>query len=263
MTKSLPILVILLFSFLSAGAASAQNVPAPAGRLVSDGGAFLDDVEERALEMKLRAYNDSTSTQIVVVTVQDLGGYDSQEFAMAIGRQWGVGQQGSDNGVVFLISRAERKIRIETGYGMEGVLPDVFVGRVVREIVEPSFKKGQFYYGINAAVDVIISAASGEFDAQALQRPARRQSKNPPIATYMIMMFVYFLISYLRNRGRGKGKYRRTHYNGLPMIFWGSALGGLGRSGLGGGGFGGGGFGGGFGGFGGGGFGGGGAGGGW
>ena len=261
MTKSLPILVILLFAFLSAGAASAQNVPAQAGRLVSDGGAFLDEVEERALERKLRAYNDSTSTQIVVVTVQDLGGYDPQEFAMAIGRQWGVGQQGSDNGVVFLISRAERAIRIETGYGMEGVLPDVFVGRVVREIVEPSFKKGQFYYGINAAVDVIISAASGEFDAQVLQRPARRRSKNPPIATYMIMMFVYFLISWVRNRGRGKGKYRRTRYNGLPMIFWGSMLAGHGGSGFGGGGLGGGG--GGFGGFGGGGFGGAGAGGGW
>lgn len=250
---------LILLCLIVIPQASGQSVPtiSPSGRWVTDAGGFLDSMEESILEKKLSAYADSTSSQIIVVTVQDLGGYEAQEYALSIGREWKVGQAGKDNGVVILISRKERAVRIETGYGMEAFVPDVLAGRIVREIMLPSFKAGDFFSGINTAVDVVIAAASGEFDAEQIQ--TRKSARVTPQMTYMLFIFVFFIISSLRNRGGGNGK--RHRYNALPMILFGSAMGRHG--GFGGGGFGGGGFGGGgFGGFGGG-FGGGGAGGSW
>ncbi|MBT4602349.1 MAG: TPM domain-containing protein [Bacteroidetes Order II. Incertae sedis bacterium] len=235
---------MLLCSVFSVTAQTVQTV-APSGRWVTDAGDFLDRTEESILDRKLSGYADSTSTQIVVVTVRDLGGYDAQEYALAIGRNWKVGQSDKNNGVVILISRTERAVRVETGYGMEGVLPDALAGRLVRDIMVPSFKSGEFFQGINTAVDVIIAVASGEFDADSIE-----QRRNPqpisPIMVYFIIMFIYFVISAIRNKGnRGGKRGRRNQYNALPMIFFGNSMG-HGRSGGfgGGGGFSGGGFGG-------------------
>jgi len=238
------------------------QVPPPSDRLVTDLGDFLEPVEERALERKLRTYADTTSTQIAVVTVQDLGGMDAQEFALEIGRSWGVGQEGRDNGIVFLVSRAERQIRIEVGYGLEGAVPDAIASRIVRDVVTPSFKQGQFFAGINAGVDLIMAAAAGEFDGLPSSSGSGRGGGIDPIFVYLAFLFLYFIISGIRNKGGGKGGYRKGRRSGMPIIFWGGGMHGHRGGGFGGGG--GGGFGGGgFGGFGGGGFGGGGAGGSW
>lgn len=259
MNRSLRHFLVLIL-LLSGGVGEVRaQVPAPSDRLVTDLGDFLEPVEERALERKLRAYNDSTSTQIVVLTVRDLGGMDAQTFALEVGRSWGVGQEGRNNGVIFLISRAERQLRIEVGYGLEGVLPDALAGRIIRDVVTPSFKQGQFFAGINAGVDLIMAAAAGEFEALPTASNKNGQGINP-VFLYLVFIFVYFIITGIRNRGNGGGQYRKQRHGGLPIIFWGGGLHGH----RGGGGFGGGGFGGGgFGGFGGGGFGGGGAGGSW
>jgi len=263
-------LVLGVFALLGMGSGRVHaQIPSNPNRLVLDLGEFLEPVEERALEQKLRAYNDSTSTQIVVVSVQDLGGLDGADFALRLGREWGVGQEGRDNGLIILLSRAERHIEIATGYGMEGSVPDALASRIIREVMTPSFRKGQFYVGINSAVDVIMAAAAGEFDALPQSTSSRDEGINPALI-YMLMIFLYFLFTALRHRGNGgKGgkrrkSYRRGHSGDLPIIFWGGMHGSRKSGGFGGGGFGGGGFGGGgFGGFGGGGFGGGGAGGGW
>jgi uncharacterized protein len=243
---------------VSCSLAHAQNVKtiAPTGRWVTDAGGFLDQTEEGILERKLSGYADSTSSQIILVTVQDLGGYSAQEYALALGRSWKVGQAGKDNGVVILISKAERAIRIEVGYGLEGVIPDALASRVVRNVITPSFRAGEFFQGLNGAVDIMIAAASGEFTAEDLQ--SQGEPAPNPVVLYIIFIIIFFVISALRNRGGGSGGNRR-YRNNVPIIFWGG-------SGHGGGGFGGfGGGGGGFGGFGGGGggFGGGGAGGSW
>ena len=243
---------------------SQAQVPPPSDRLVNDFAEFLEPVEERALERKLQTYADTTSTQIVVVTVQDLGGMDSQEFALEIGRTWGVGQEGRDNGIVFLVSRAERQIRIEVGYGLEGVVPDALASRIIRDVVTPSFKQGQFFAGINAGADLIMAAAAGEFEGMPSSGGSGNGGGIDPIFLYLAFIFIYFVISGIRNKGGGKGGYRKGRRGSLPIIFWGGGLHGGHRGGGMGGGFGGGGFGGGgFGGFGGGGFGGGGAGGSW
>jgi len=253
---------MVLMAMTGWGSPASAQVPSPPKSLVTDLGEFLEPVEERALERKLQSYQDSTSTQIALLTVQDLGGMDPQEYALEVGRVWGVGQEGQDNGVVFLISRAERQIRLEVGYGLEGALPDALASRIIREVVTPSFKQGQFFAGINAAVDLIMAAAAGEFEGLPSSGGSSSGGGIDPIFIYLAFIFIYFLISGIRNRGGGKGCYRRSRRGDFPVVFWGSGMG-HNRGGGFGGGMGGGFGGGGFGGFGGGGFGGGGAGGGW
>ena len=246
----------------AARAQGAVDVIPSSQRLVTDRANLLTLSEERLLTDKLTAYADTTSTQIVVVTVPSLEGVSEAEYALALGREWGVGQAGHDNGVVVLVSRDDRKARIETGLGLEGAIPDAVAARIYRNVMVPYFREGRFYEGLSAATDLLIAAAAGEFTAE--QAPARRSA--PPIdpsAIFTLLLVAWFVISTIRRRrgGNDGGKRYRRGAHGPHFILWGGGLGG-GGGGFGGGGLGGG-MGGGFGGFGGGGFGGGGAGGGW
>lgn len=260
MRRSGPILLLFLCAFLPAGAFAQQvTTIAPTGKWVTDAGSFLSDSEERLITQKLRAYADTTSTQMILVTVQDLNGYAASDYATELGRTWKVGQSEKNNGVVILVSRAERETFIATGYGMEGSITDAMASRVVRNIILPAFRQGAFFDGLNGAVDALMAIAAGEFVAEDV--PERRaEQPDSKVISYIIFIIVFFVISSLRRRGGGGGggRYTRRTHNGLPIVFWGG--GGFG-GGSGGGGFGGMG-GGGFGGMGGG-FGGGGAGGGW
>ncbi len=260
-------LVIVLLAVMAAPAALAQRVDviSPTGRwvddLVTDRADMLSPSEEQALTQSLRFYADSTSTQIVIVTLQDLEGADIAVYATELGQKWGVGQQGKDNGVVILVSRADREVFIATGFGLEGAIPDAVAGRIVREIVVPNFKQERFYAGLAGAVDALILAAAGEFTAESPPPAHAPPNQEEDIfgLLFVIFIIVMFIISALGRRGggRGGGRRYRSRGGGPPVILWGGVWG----SGGGGGGFGGGGFGGG--GFGGGGFGGGGAGGSW
>jgi uncharacterized protein len=239
------------------------DVIPPEDRLVVDRAGVLSELEAGLLERKLVSYDDSTSTQIVVVILPDLGGVVAADYAVALGRRWGVGQQGRDNGVVVLVSRDDREVFIATGYGVEGAITDAQAGRIVRDIIVPNFRQGRFYQGLNEATDALMAAARGEFTAE--DRPVRNDRGpggiDPVLILFIIIAIIIFATRDTRGGGRGGGR-RYGGRGGPPIIVWGS--GGGGRSGGGFGGFGGGGFGGGgFGGFGGGSFGGGGAGGGW
>jgi len=198
--------------------------------------------------------------------VPDLQGYDIAEVALKYLREWGIGVKGKNNGVLILVSKAEHKARIETGYGMEGVLPDILAKQIIDERMIPFFKNDDYYAGFNNAVDAIIQAAAGEYKAE----PSQKKGK-PSFGTILILViFLVVIISIFSGRGGGGGSYMsrkgsKNFMGGLPWFLLGSMLGGSG-SGRGGGGFGGGGGGfggGGFGGFGGGSGGGGGASGGW
>ncbi len=232
------------------------DVLKPSGKWVTDTGDMLSASEERWLSEKLNTYEDSTSTQIIIVTLPSLNGVPASEYAIELGRQWKVGQQGQNNGVVILASRDDRKIFIATGYGLEGAIPDVIANRIIQQIIVPNFRQGNFYNGFSGAIDALIDAARGEFDAIP-------QSEDLPLDPNTIMLLIFlaiFLFSVISRGGGKSGGKRHRRRSDFPVILWGPSFGG------GGGGFGGGGFGGGgFGGFGGGGgsFGGGGAGGGW
>jgi uncharacterized protein len=231
---------------------NAQDIPkrSTPPRLVNDFTGTLTQDQANAIEQKLVAFDDSTSTQIAVIIVSSLGGYDISEFALKLGREWGVGGKDYNNGVVFLISIGDRKINISTGYGVEGALPDITAKHIIDEVVKPNFKGNDYYRGVSEGTDAIIKAVKGEY------KSARKKDKGS--AGGKIIMMVILVILFLSFTSGGNGGGSLMSRGGIgPMILMGGALGGFGGgrgSDSGGGGFGG---------FGGGSFGGGGASGGW
>jgi uncharacterized protein len=256
-------LIIILFSIQFAYAQTIQPRPNPPVA-VNDFGNFLEPFQKEALENKLRNYNDSTSSAIVIITVTDLQGYDIAEMALKYLREWGIGTKDKNNGVVILVSKEERKARIETGYGMEGVLPDITSKHIIDEVMIPNFKANDYYRGFDQSIDAIILAARGEYKSDVKRSSAK--GGIPFKAIFFIIVIIVLIISKIGGGGGGNYMSRRgsSGVGGLGWFLLGNMLGGGGRSsgGWGGGGFGGGG-GGGFGGFGGGSGGGGGASGGW
>ena len=233
----------------------------PTGKWVTDQGEFLSRSEERLLTSKLSSYADTTSTQIVVVTVPSLGGYAPVDYATQLGRDWGVGQGELDNGIVLLVSREEREIFIATGFGMEGSITDAVAGRIVRNVIVPAFRDGRFHDGLSGGVDAIMLAAAGEFDAGDFAGADDGLDAVPVALIFIMIIFFFFFLSLIirHGGGGGPGSGRKKSKSGFPLIIWGGS--GWSSGGRSSGGFGGGGFGGFSGG--GGGFGGGGAGGGW
>lgn len=217
----------------------------------------MSSSEERILSQKLASYNDTTSTQIIVVTLPSLNGIPEGDYAVELGRQWKVGQAGQNNGVIILASRDDRRLFIATGYGLEGAIPDVIANRIVQDIMVPNFRQGRFYNGFDSAADALILAARGEFTASP---GGSNEGLDPDTVRLLVWLAIFIIIISIRNNNSSGGKrYRRR--GGFPTVVWGPTIGGGGGGNFGGGGFGGGGFGG----FSGGGgsFGGGGAGGGW
>ncbi len=218
-------------------------------KLVNDFTKTLTPYQIDALESKLVAYDDSSSNQITVVIVNTTGDYTVSDFAFQIGRQWGVGNKEKNNGIVLLVAKADRKLKIEVGPGLEGALPDVTAKRIIENEITPNFKEGNYYRGIEEGTEAIIKATRGEYKA-----PANYGSKKKKgISVSTIIFIIIILIVIFSGAGPGAGTYvSRGGFGG-----W-SGGGGGGWSGGGGGSSGGG-----FGGFGGGSFGGGGASGSW
>jgi uncharacterized protein len=257
--------ILLLFFLFGLHSVFAQNIekkPFPP-RAVNDFANLLEPSQRDALEQKVDAYNDSTSSAIVIITVPNLDGYDIAQVSLKYLRDWGVGTKNNNNGVVILVSKDDHKARIETGYGLEGVLPDVTCNDIIQTKMIPNFKQNDYYHGFDNAVDAIIQAAAGEYKASSGDQKSGKLSIKTII--FLIVLFI-ILMAFLGGSGGGGGSFmsRRgsTGLGGLPWFILGNILGGGGGGfGGGGGGFGGGG--GGFGGFGGGSGGGGGASGGW
>ena len=225
-------------------------------RLVNDFARILSPDELQSLESKLVAFNDSTSVQIAIVIVPTLGGYEKADYAQQLGQKWGVGGSKFNNGFVVLIkpktASENGEAFIATGYGVEGSVPDATASDIVNNEMIPHFKQNEYYGGINAATDVLMSLVKGEFNAESYSKKKKGSSA---ILVLIIIIVIIFLISRNNNNHH---TINRSGGGGLLFFPW--MMGGGGSSS--GGGFGGGG-GGGFGGFGGGSFGGGGAGGSW
>ena len=128
---------IIVFLFLLAPAfLLADDFPERSNRLVNDFSNTLSAQEVSSLEQKLVAFNDSTSTQVAIVIMQSTGFYDISEYAVQLYNKWGIGQKEKNNGILILVAKDDRKVFINTGYGIEGVLPDVLCKRIVdRDIV--------------------------------------------------------------------------------------------------------------------------------
>ncbi|HEY1023978.1 MAG TPA: TPM domain-containing protein [Sphingobacteriaceae bacterium] len=254
--------LLLLFLSLAFLSGFSQNFPEKPNQLVNDYTNTLSANEVAALEQKLVAFDDSSSTQIAVVIINSLEGYDVADYAVRLAETWGIGRQGKNNGVLVLASLGDRKVTIQTGYGVEGALPDAISKRIITNEITPYFRQGDYYQGLNQGTDAIISYTKGEY-----KNDAPRKQKGKGSGVGFIIIIVILIIVFISRRGGGGGTV--ISGRGAASPFWWMLMGsGMGRSRGGWGGFsGGGGFGGsgggGFGGFGGGSFGGGGASGSW
>jgi uncharacterized protein len=247
MRKFFLFLLLLQFSVLNAQIVPHDLLPAkPAGAIpVVDAANILTASEESALIQKLTAYNDSTSNQVVIVTVKTLHGYESDQYATEIGHYWGVGGQAQkDNGVVILVSTGteesgRRKVFIAPGYGLEGALPSILLKQIVDNEMVPSLKGGNYYEAFDKAIDAIIKAAAGEYKAP--ENYAKKKSKGTSgksILQFVILVIVVlvFVIGGGRGGGRGRRMMSRRGMGGVAeAVFLASLLGG-GRGGGGGGG---------------------------
>lgn len=259
MKKFLYIFILLLVSAVS----FSQNTFDPESllkprtgkqELVNDFTGTLTPDQKQALENKLVAFNDSTSTQIAVVIIPSLNGNDISDFNVKLGRAWGVGGKEFSNGIVLLIAKGDRKLNIATGYGVEGALPDITTKHIIDDVIVPAFKGDDYYRGIEEGTDAIIQAVKGEYAAP--KNYGKKRTSAGRIIFIIIMIIIFLAVS----GGKGGGGSFMSRRGAMPFIL-GSLLGSGGRGG--GGWSGGGGSSGGFGGFGGGSFGGGGASGSW
>jgi len=233
--------------------------PEPA-RLVNDLAGLFTEAQSDALEKCLVAFDDSTSNQIAVVTVNDLEGYDAAEYATRIGLDWGVGSAKFDNGVVILVkpkNETSGQVFIAVGYGLEGAIPDAYAKRIINSEMIPHFMTDDYYGGVVTACGILMKLASGE-----ISEMRDEDDGGEALIAFAVVLLVIFLLLLVilaedKNGGNRNNRGKRI-YTG-PIITSGHNYGGWGSSGRGsfGGGFGG------FGGFGGGSFGGGGAGGSW
>ena len=259
-------LVLTLFLIGMVATAFSQNgIPDAPKKQTSlyDYANLMSPQEQQFLERNLIRYSDSTSTQIVVVTLTSIGANDIAMFGAELGQKWGIGQKGKDNGILVLVAKTERKINISTGYGVEHLLTDALSRRIIEQLIKPQFKSGNFYAGLDKGTQAIFQVLNGEFKASPKKKTSKRDNTPKIKGLFIIIILILYFVFRNRSGGGGSGRGRRNASSDILTAILFSSMGR--SSGFGGGsssgGFGGGG---GFsGGFGGGGFGGGGASGGW
>lgn len=240
-------LLLFLFISLNLFAGEFPEKPSPP-RLVNDFANLLSPAEQQQLEKKLVAFDDSTSTQISIVTVATIHGYDIDDYNQRLGELWGVGRKGKDNGIVLLVAKDEREVSIATGYGIEAILTDALSRRIIENNIVPNFKQGNFYNGLDEATTVIIQLATGQFTADDVQTKGDKHL----IILFICLIIFFIILSSILNRNKHytySGRGRSGGGFGGPWIggggFGGGSWGGGSSSGGGFGGFGGGSFGGG------------------
>ena len=251
---------MLLLAVAASGAAAQSSpyesqfgVPAPPrpARLVNDYTGTLSPSERDALERKLVAFDDSTGSQVAVVIVPTTDGAAPVDYATDILRTWGIGRAGINDGVVLLVATEDREVFIGTNEGAEGALTDATAGTIVRNVIVPAFRRGDFYGGIDEATTAITAAMAGQFEPPSAPSGGGENG----ISSVLCCLFVLFILLVVMSSrhapppssGPGGGR-RRRRSPGVIVIPGGGWGGGGGSFG---GGFGGGGFGGGGGGFGG------------
>lgn len=228
----------------------ALEVPPLAGRRVNDHAKLLTAEQAARLEQKLAHHEQATGQQFALLTIPSLEGDPLEDFSIRVVESWKLGKKGKDDGLLLLVAAKDRKARIETGYGLEGSIPDVFAARVIRNTLAPAFRANQYGAGIERAFDVLITQAGGTPGEGSEAAPvAHEPPRGSRILKWIVLAVLFLLFPFAAILGSIGGMAGRG-YRRRGGMFGGGFYGGGG--GFGGGGFGGGGFGGGGGGFGGG-----------
>jgi uncharacterized protein len=205
--------VMVFFAMILAGfkmyAAEEFPVRPEPPRLVNDFAGILTSQQAAALENKLDAFNRKTSTQIAIVVVRDLFGYDTGDYTFKLAEKWGIGQKGKNNGILILVKPKtddgeKGKVYIAVGYGLEGAVPDITSKKtIINTEMLPSFKENDYYTGLDRATNVLMSLTTGEFTADQYDKQKSKTSGLPGFAI-LLLIFVFFMI-FNRNRYRTVG----------------------------------------------------------
>lgn len=173
---------------------------------------LLDAGQKSALEQKLIRYSDSTSTQIVLITIESLKGEDINQLATRWGHSWGFGQAKEDNGVIILLAKNDRKIALQPGYGLEDRLTAGTGGEIIRNVITPEFKTGNYYEGLDKGADELFKVFSGKYKGQ--PKAKKREGSSFPSAIIIVIIVVVLLIA---SRGKGGGGNHRNRGGGLDL----------------------------------------------
>jgi len=229
---------LLLLCLCIAQFSFALTLPAKPDNYVNDYAKVLTPAEQGQLDVTLAAFQQKTSTQIFIALFPSLDGGDVANTSIALASQWKIGQKGNDNGVLVSVFLKEHKIRIEVGYGLEGVLTDAVSGQIIRNDIAPAFQQGQYAQGLNQGVNAIMAVTQHEYKAT-----PQKATKLSPYWTWLFIL-VFLLVVYAQswlNRNTQGTHLSGNRYRGGGGSGGGFSGGGGGFSGGGGGGFGGGG----------------------
>jgi uncharacterized protein len=212
---------------------------------VNDYAGLLAPTDRQRLESRLAEGERATGAQVVVAIFRSLEGESLEDFSIRLAQQWRIGQKSLDNGVILLIFVDDRKMRLEVGYGLEPIIPDIVAGTLIRETLAPRFREQRYAAGIEAAADAIYARITGQGAGRPPPPPGRQRSNevNPSTLLLMLLIFGVFgvaVLSAMRNSSRRGYTAGGRGWRSFPPIFYGG--GGWGGGGWSGGGGGGGGF---------------------
>jgi len=205
-------LIKLLFIFiLTVQSSFALEVPRLAGR-VNDYANILTSGQKSSLENLLKKTETVSSAQVVLLTIKSLEGENLEEFSITVAEKWKLGQKEKDNGVLLLIAINDKKIRIEVGYGLEGTLTDLKCGYIIRQLIVPGFRKGNFYSGINNGLTAITGLITKEYEITPEQLNEYERGTDPAKVGHSIFIFIVFVIIILSIifKGRSRRGYRSS-----------------------------------------------------
>lgn len=226
MIKKLLLFILVIAAVFNTSAQKFIPKPVPQ-RLVIDNANILSSSEQATLEQKLVALDDSTSNQISILTIKSLNGEPIEDVANATFREWGIGNKKTKNGVLVLVAIEDRKIRIEVGYGLEGAIPDITANDIINNDIKPNFKRGNYFDGLNEAVDNLSKAAAGEYH---LAREKKSSRSNGGGGSILGIIIIVIIIIVLTSRGGG-GRGGRGGGDFITPFIIGSMLGGGGNRG--------------------------------
>jgi uncharacterized protein len=214
-------LLALLLALLP-GWAQAQSFPALTGRVV-DAANILPPETEVALGVRLEALEKQSRRQFVVATIADLQGYPIEDYGYQLGRHWGIGDKQRNDGVLLIVAPADRKVRVEVGYGLEPVLTDALSNSIIQQNILPRFRANDYPGGIVAGADAIIHQLTlPDEEARAIAAKAAQPESTPDIGTFIFWGFflMFFVMPTVMSFVRGG----RRHGHG-PVVLWGPTMG--------------------------------------
>jgi uncharacterized protein len=247
-------LLTIIMLLLASGSAMALDVPSLRGR-VNDYAGVMGQEQVRGLEVRLARFEQETGHQVAVLTIPTLEGEDIEGFSIRVAESWKIGKKGFDNGVILVVAVKDRRLRLEVGYGLEGVLPDAIANRIISDYIVPRFRAQDYAGGISAGIDAVLRVIRNEPLPESARDRGRTQSPgfgNIAMLIITLALFALMVLASSANRRRNHMWGARGRRHGPFILGPGGFGGGYGGGGYFGGGSGGGGFSGGGGGFGGG-----------